>query len=156
MKTWHSYLECNHEYNYSCRYTSLINNKTWQHCFICIQNYLPLDRDVALYLNKLESTAPVPRMLCANFVETGPAILEKKIFKFSQCIFAIKSNYLPFENGLAPYLNKFESPSPKDALCAKFGWNWFGGSWEKDLKILSMYFWYYEFLKLAQLFLRRR
>ena len=28
-------------------------------------------------------------------------------------------------------------------LCAKFGWNWSGGTWEEDFSFLSMYFWYF-------------
>ena len=31
--------------------------------------------------------------------------------------FSLFRSYLPFENGGAPHLNKFESPLPKDALC---------------------------------------
>ena len=54
-----------------------------------------------------------------NLVEIGPTVLEKKIFKFRQSIFAI--SYLsPFGKGLALWalhLKQLESPSPKDALC---------------------------------------
>ena len=39
-----------------------------------------------------------------------------KIYKFLQCIFAI-CNYHPLEKGWALHLNKFESTSPKKALC---------------------------------------
>ena len=31
------------------------------------------------------------------------------------------SNFLPLKKGGALHLNKIEAPSPKDALCAKFG-----------------------------------
>ena len=47
-----------------------------------------------------------------RLVEIGPVVLEKKIFKFRQF-----RKYLPLEKGLALYLKKLESPSPKDALC---------------------------------------
>ena len=49
-----------------------------------------------------------------SLVEISSAVLEKKIFKFRQCIF---TNYLPLVKGWAHHLNKLESPSPKDALC---------------------------------------
>ena len=53
--------------------------------------------------------------LLPSLVEIGPVVLEKKIFKFVQCIFAI--SYLsPLEKVVALYLNKLESPSPKNAL----------------------------------------
>ena len=65
-----------------------------------------------------------PRMLC--LVEIGPAVLEKKIFKIRQRIFLFRS-YLPLEKGVALQLNK-----PDALFCAKFGWNWPGGSREED------------------------
>ena len=48
--------------------------------------------------------------------EIGPVVLEKKIFKISQCI-SLFRNYLPLEKGGAFHLNKLESTSPIDALC---------------------------------------
>ena len=42
-----------------------------------------------------------------SLVETGPVVLEKKIFKFCQCIFAIK---LALAKVAALYLNELESP----------------------------------------------
>ena len=64
-----------------------INIFTFLHVFSLPHNCLPLKKGMALLLNKLES--PFPRMLCANLVEIGPLVLEKKILKLSQCIFAI-------------------------------------------------------------------
>ena len=56
-------------------------------------------------------------MLCAKFdLMIGPVILEKKIFKFRQCILLLRS-HLPLKKGMALRLNKHESPSPKDAMC---------------------------------------
>ena len=62
-------------------------------------------------------------------------VLDKKIFKFRQCIFAI-SLLSPLEKGRALHLNKHESPSPKDD-CAKFGWKWLNGSGEEDETVKS-------------------
>ena len=49
-----------------------------------------------------------------NLVEIGQVVLEKKIFKICQYIFAIIS---PWKRAGALHLKKFEFPSPKDALC---------------------------------------
>ena len=73
-----------------------------------------------------------------RLVENGQVVLEKKIFKFCQCIFAI-SYYLPLEKGGALYLNKFESPSSKDALCQV---------WLK----LAQWFWRRRFLNFINVF----
>ena len=42
----------------------------------------------------------------AGLVEIGPVVLEKKIFKFCQCIFLLFCNYLPLEKGGALHLKK--------------------------------------------------
>ena len=78
-------------------------------------NYLPLEKDVALHLKKLEFPSPIK--LCAKFawLKLAQAFC-KKIFKFLRCALLFR-NYLPYENGVALHLNKHEFPSPKDALC---------------------------------------
>ena len=78
-----------------------------------------------------------PRMLCAKLGwNIGPVVLEKKIFKFCQCIFAF-CNYLPLEKGRALHLNKLNTYHPR-MFCAKFGWNWPSGSWEEDENVKSL------------------
>ena len=52
----------------------------------------------------------------SHLVEIGRAVLEMKILKFRQCIFA-NSLLFPSEKGWALQLNKFEASSPKEALC---------------------------------------
>ena len=60
----------------------------------------------------------IQRYCVLSLIEIGPVVLEKKIFKFRQCNFAILLKYyLPLEKGGAIHLNKLESPSPKNALC---------------------------------------
>ena len=54
-------------------------------------------------------------VLC--LVEIGPVVLEKKIFKYLQYNFTFSLLSPLFEKGVALYLNNFESPPPKDALC---------------------------------------
>jgi hypothetical protein len=49
-----------------------------------------------------------------SLVKIGLVVLEK-IFK-TQTVFLHFCDYLPFEDGLALYLNKHEFPSPKDNL----------------------------------------
>ena len=77
-----------------------------------------------------------------SLFEIGPVILEEKSFKFLWCIFSI-FYYLSLEKGVALYLNKLESHSPKNVLCQI----WVGIApvvlQKKILKILSMYFCYF-------------
>ena len=75
-----------------------------------------------------------PRMHCWKFwVKIGWMVLEKKMFEFHQCIFAIL--YLsPLKKGRGP-LNPFH---PR-MICAKLSWNWRSGSGE-DFLNTSMYF----------------
>ena len=72
-----------------------------------------------------------------NLVEIGQEVLEKKIFKFRQCIFGFFCNYLPWEKGGALHLNKLESLHPR-ILCAKLGRNWPSGSGEVDENVKSL------------------
>ena len=55
------------------------------------------------------------RCVVPSLLEIGQ--VEKKIFKFRQCIFIFFSNNLPLGKGRGPSLNKLESPSLKDAFC---------------------------------------
>ena len=79
-------------------------------------------------------------MICVKFVEIGPVILEDKIFKVCQCIFAILL-LSPLRKGMALHLNKLKSPSPKDALCQV--WlklaQWFLRFWRRFLKFVNVF-----------------
>jgi hypothetical protein len=61
-------------------------------------------------------------------IEFDQLVLEKKIFKKFQCIFTLL--LLEMDNPLH-LKKKFESPPPKNDLCAKFGYNWPFGSGEE-------------------------
>ena len=74
-----------------------------------------------------------------SLVKIGPVVLEKKIFFNFVNVFWLFSNYLPLEKGGALYLNKLESPSPKDALCQV---------WLK----LAQWFWRRRFLNFVNVF----
>ena len=74
-----------------------------------------------------------------SLVEIGPVVLEKKIFKIGQCIFAI-SFLSPLRKGRGPSLEQTWIPITQRMLCAKFGWNWLSGFGEEDFLILLMYF----------------
>ena len=52
----------------------------------------------------------------SNLVEIHQVVLEKKIFNFVK-VFLLFPNSLPLEKAIAPFLNKLESPLPKDDLC---------------------------------------
>ena len=56
---------------------------------LLFRNYLPLDKDGALHINKLESISPKDA-LC-------PVVLEKKIFSNFVNVFLPFGNYLPLE-----------------------------------------------------------
>ena len=82
--------------------------------FLLYHNYLPLEKGVALPLNKYESPSTKATLYQLSLVETGPLVLEK-IFKFCQCSFAI-SLWSPLQKGCSPSFVQTWTPSPKDAL----------------------------------------
>ena len=82
--------------------------------FLLYHNYLPLEKDVALPLNKYESPSTKDTLYQLSLVEIGPLVLEK-IFKFCQCSFAI-SLLSPLEKGCSPSFVQTWTSSPKYAL----------------------------------------
>ena len=82
-------------------------------------------------------------MPCAKIDWNGLSGSGEENFFYFVNVFSPFRNYLPFERRGALYLNKIESPHPR-MLCAKFGWNWFNGSGEKDFLISSIYFCYFK------------
>ena len=76
-----------------------------------------------------------------SLVEIGPVVLEKKMFKFRQCIFAI-ALLSPLRKGHGPSSEQTWIPFTQGCLCM-FGWNLPSGSWEEKIKISSMYLWYF-------------
>ena len=80
-----------------------------------------------------------PRIHCGSFCWN--VVLEKRIFKFCQCIFAILC-LSPLEKGRGPSFTNLESPSPQDAFCQVW-LKLVRGSWEEDFWIMSMFFCYF-------------
>ena len=66
-----------------------------------------------------------------SLVEIGPVVLEKKIFKFRQCICTICVIISPWKR-TEPFIWTNLNPLHPRMLCAKFGWNWTSGSGEED------------------------
>ena len=64
-----------------------------------------------------------------SLIGIGPVVLEKKIFYFFQCIFAI--SLLPWKRAGSFICSNFNPLHPR-MLYAKFGWNGFSGSREVD------------------------
>ena len=58
-----------------------------------------------------------PRMFCAKFGWNWLSGSGEEDFLNFVNLFSLFLNYLHLEKGMALHLNKFESPSPKDALC---------------------------------------
>ena len=69
-----------------------------------------------------------------GLVEIDRMVLEKKIFIFPQCKF---SQLSPLRKKVWPFIwRNLNSLHPR-MLCAKFGWNWPGGSGEEDENVKS-------------------
>ena len=81
------------------------------HYFIIIS---PLEKGGALHLNKLESPSSKDE-LCQLWLKLAQWFWRKFITFIN--VFSLFRNYLGLEKSVALYLNKLESPSPKDALC---------------------------------------
>ena len=79
------------------------------------RNFLPLQKGVTLHFNKLESPSPKDA-LCQVCLKLAQWFLRRRFLKFVN-VFLQFLYYLPLEKGGALHMNKFESPSPKDALC---------------------------------------
>ena len=75
-----------------------------------------------------------------SLIVISPVVLEKKIYKFRQCIFAI-SQLSPLEKG-GPFIWRNLNPHHPRMHCAKFVWNWPCGSGKDFFLISSMYFRY--------------
>ena len=74
--------------------------------FSLFSNYLPLEKDRALHLNKLESLSPTDA-LCQVWLKLAQWFWSGE----EDFVFLLFHTYLPLEKGEALYLNKFESPS---------------------------------------------
>ena len=69
--------------------------------------------------------------LVSRLVEIDSVVLEKKIFKFIQCIFPICVIISPWKRA-GPFIWTNLNPLQLRMLCAKFGWNWPCGFVEED------------------------
>ena len=84
--------------------------------FCCFVTFSPLEKSLALIWTNLNilfaQGCIVPR-----FIEICPVVLDKKIFKFPECM--IFCYYLPLERYMVLHLNTLEFTSPKYAyaLC---------------------------------------
>ena len=108
--------------------------------FSLFRNYLSLEKDLALHLNKFESPSPKDA-LCQSWLKLGKWFWRRRFFNFVN-VFLLIHNYLSLEKGGTLLLDKLESPSPNDALCIV--WlkmaQWF---WRRRFFNLSIYFRYF-------------
>ena len=88
-------------------------------------------------MNKLESPSPKDA-LCQDWLKLAQWFCRREFFIFVNVFSPFRDN-LSFEKGGAFYLNKIESPSPKDALCQV---------WLK----LAQWFWRRRFLNFIDVF----
>ena len=77
--------------------------------------HLHLKKVGAIDLNKLESSSP-KNVLCQVWLKLALWFLRKRFLQ-SVDIFLLFRYFLPLEKDKVLYLNKLETPSPKNALC---------------------------------------
>jgi hypothetical protein len=82
--------------------------------FLLFRCYLPLENGYLLPLNKLEFPS-LKDDLCQVWSKLA-LWFWRRSFLNDHTPFLHFCDYLPFEEDLALYLNKFEAPSPKDNL----------------------------------------
>ena len=82
--------------------------------FLLLRYYLPLEKGRALHLNK--HITFTQECFVPSLVEIDSVVLEKRFLLNFINVFFLFRNYLPLEKAWL-YLNKLESPSPKDAMC---------------------------------------
>ena len=82
--------------------------------FLLFCDYLPLEKGYLFRLNKLESPPPKDD-LCQVWLKLAQWFWRRR-FLNDPTLFLHFCDYLPFEEDLVLYLNKLESPSPKDNL----------------------------------------
>ena len=87
--------------------------------------FLPLEKGVALYLNKLESTLSRDA-LWKVWLKLAHWFWRRRFLNFVSFCY-----YLPLEKGVVLHLNNLNPLHPR-MLCAKFGWNWLSGSSEEE------------------------
>ena len=106
-----------------------IINESWQRQIQIHKRYTYTKQFV--HLNKLEALSPKNALILPSLVEIGQVVLEKRIFKFCQCIFPIL---------WLPPLGKGWGFSFQQTwmLCAKSDWNWSGGSGEEDENVKNL------------------
>ena len=83
--------------------------------YFAISKFYPLEKGLALHLNKVESPSPKDA-LYHIWLKLAQCFWRKRFLNFVN-VFSLFPNHLPLEKGGAHNLNKLESPSPKDALC---------------------------------------
>ena len=97
------------------------------HVFSLFRYYHPLEKDMAFYFNKFESTTQ--GWFVFSLVEIGLVVLVH--------VFSLFGNYLPLEKDVAFILTNLNPNHPR-MLCSKCDWNWPSGSWEEDENVKSL------------------
>ena len=93
--------------------------------FSLFRNYIPLEKGMALHLNKLESPS-IKKDLCQVKMKLSHWFW-RRIFLLFVNVFSLFLNYRPLEKGMALHLTHLSK-----VILAKFGWNCLIGSGEED------------------------
>ena len=83
--------------------------------FSVFRNYLSLEKGGVLHLNKLELPSPKDA-ICQVWLKLAQWFWSKRFLNLVNVV-SLFHNYLPLEKGGALYLNKLESPLPKNVFC---------------------------------------
>ena len=92
-------------------------------------NYLSLEKDRSLHLNKLKS--PCEKMFCAKFSWNWPSGSGEEDFLISSMFFRYFVIISPWKRAW-PFIWTNLNPLHPEIHCAKFGWNRPSGSGEED------------------------
>ena len=93
-----------------------------------LHNYLPLEKGVALHLNKIESLSP--KMLCAKICWYWLSGSGEEDFLISSTHFRYFV-IISLWKKVGPFIWRNLNPL-YFVLCGKFGWNWLGGTGEDE------------------------
>ena len=100
---------------------------------LLFRNYLPLEKVVALYVNKLESPEDA---LWKAWLKLAHWFLRKRFLNCVNISLLFRS-YLHWKRAW-PFIWPNMNPLHPRLLCAKFGWNWHSGSREEYENLKSI------------------
>jgi hypothetical protein len=87
----------------------------WPHPMFNFCDYLPFEKELAFYLNKLEFPSSKDNLYQVS-MKSALWFLRRRFLNIF-CVFLLFRYNLPLEKGTTLHLYKFESPPSKDDMC---------------------------------------